>query len=140
MAAIRHAHTKPELLIRSGLHKRGFRFRLHSSDLPGKPDIVLKRYRAIVFVNGCFWHGHGCEMFRWPTTRKEFWRSKIEANMRRDQTSISALRASGWKVATVWECALKGRQKVDRSLLFDDLTDFIRDGKGVLALEGKKAG
>ena len=107
MAGIRGGNTKPELAIRSALHRRGFRFRIHCSDLPGKPDLVFLKYRAVILIHGCFWHGHQCHLFRWPKTREEFWREKIISNMERDQRQFSVLRKDGWRVATIWECALK---------------------------------
>jgi DNA mismatch endonuclease (patch repair protein) len=121
MAAIRGADTKPEMIIRRGLHARGFRFRLHDRKLPGRPDLVFPRFAAVVFVNGCFWHGHDCALFKWPKTREEFWREKIEGNRRRDTRSAEMLLAAGWRVATVWECALKGPER----LLGDDVIDRI---------------
>ncbi|MCL4672510.1 MAG: DNA mismatch endonuclease Vsr [Sphingomonadaceae bacterium] len=107
MAGIRRTNTKPELMVRRALHARGFRYRLHARNLPGKPDIVLPKYRAVIFVNGCFWHGHNCHLFRWPKTREAFWREKIERNIAKDEAAISKLEALGWRVATIWECALK---------------------------------
>jgi DNA mismatch endonuclease (patch repair protein) len=109
MSGIRGRNTRPELLIRSLLHRRGFRFRLHAPELPGKPDIVLPRFRAVVFAHGCFWHGHDCALFKWPATRPEFWRRKIERNRCRDLQVRDALLADGWRIAVVWECAVKGR-------------------------------
>ena len=107
MAGIRSKDTKPERLVRSALHHAGFRFRLHVRDLPGHPDVVLPRWHAVVFVNGCFWHGHTCRFFRLPSTRPDFWRSKIERNRSNDAHVAAALLAAGWRVAIVWECALR---------------------------------
>lgn len=107
MAGIRARNTKPEVMLRSALHRRGFRFRLHAKGLPGKPDIVLRRYHAAIFVNGCFWHGHDCLYFKLPATRTEFWREKIAANRRNDVRAIDELCSSGWRVAVVWECATR---------------------------------
>jgi DNA mismatch endonuclease (patch repair protein) len=108
MSGIRGRNTKPEVLIRRILHGKGFRFRLHVPDLPGKPDIVFPRYRAVIFVHGCFWHGHGCRLFKWPSTRPDFWRKKISRNQANDNRSREMLAAAGWRVAIVWECALRG--------------------------------
>lgn len=108
MSGIRGRNTRPEILIRSLLHRQGFRFRLHVRDLPGKPDIVLPRYRAVVFVHGCFWHGHGCPLFKWPGTRTDFWREKIKRNQVNDSRAREALLANGWRVGVVWECVLRG--------------------------------
>jgi len=108
MAGIGPKDTKPEMIVRKGLHSLGFRFRLHSGHLAGKPDLVLPKHRAAIFVNGCFWHAHnGCSYFRFPKTRTEFWREKLAKNIERDQRTVQALIASGWRVLTVWECATK---------------------------------
>ncbi|MBK9268074.1 MAG: DNA mismatch endonuclease Vsr [Sphingomonadales bacterium] len=112
MAAIRSKDTKPELLIRKGLHAAGFRFRLHVRDLSGKPDLVLRRHRAVIFVNGCFWHGHECAMFKYPAARSEFWREKIGKNVERDTLAQRTLLEQGWRVCVVWECALRGRHRL----------------------------
>ncbi|ASV33059.1 DNA mismatch endonuclease Vsr [Candidatus Hamiltonella defensa] len=111
MSGIRGRNTKPEILIRRLLHLHGFRFRLHVRDLPGKPDIVLPRYHAIVFVHGCFWHGHDCPLFKWPGTRPDFWREKIGRNQAKDNLVRESLLANGWRVGIVWECALRGAGK-----------------------------
>ncbi|MFP4906044.1 very short patch repair endonuclease [Paraburkholderia sp. BR14261] len=107
MSGIRGRNTKPEKLIRSLLHRRGFRFRLNVRELPGRPDIVLPRRRAVVFVHGCFWHGHNCALFKWPRTRPEFWREKIARNRLNDAKALAALAAQGWRVAVIWECACR---------------------------------
>src|SRR5712692_765126 len=105
MSRVRGKDTKPERLVRSFLHKRGFRFTLHRRDLPGRPDIVLPRFRTVVFVHGCFWHGHrGCSRATIPTTHRSFWRKKIESNMRRDDVVLKTLKQEGWRVLTVWQC------------------------------------
>ncbi|MEI8210357.1 MAG: very short patch repair endonuclease [Methylococcales bacterium] len=111
MAGIRGKNTRPEILIRSLLHRQGFRFRLNVRDLPGKPDIVLPRFHAVIFVNGCFWHGHNCPLFKWPKTRPDFWRQKIEGNQMNDITVKQTLLAAGWRVGIVWECSLRGKGK-----------------------------
>ncbi|MFM7011408.1 MAG: very short patch repair endonuclease [Betaproteobacteria bacterium] len=111
MSGIRGRNTKPEILIRSLLHRQGFRFRLHVRDMPGKPDIVLPRYRAVVFVHGCFWHGHNCPLFKLPGTRPDFWSEKIERNQNNDNRAKAALLADGWRVGVIWECALRGAGK-----------------------------
>jgi DNA mismatch endonuclease, patch repair protein len=112
MAGIRATHTKPELAIRRGLHRRGYRFRLHSRKLPGKPDLVFPRWKAAILVHGCFWHGHGCELFKWPRSREDFWREKITGNRRRDELALAKLRSAGWRVLTIWECAMKGPARI----------------------------
>lgn len=108
MAGIGPKDTKPEMIVRKGLHGLGFRFRLHSRHLVGKPDLVLPKYLVAIFVHGCFWHAHlGCSYFRLPKTRTEFWQEKLAKNAERDQKTVQALTESGWRVLTVWECATK---------------------------------
>lgn len=127
MSGIRGKHTKPEIMVRRLLHRRGFRFRLHVKNLPGKPDIVLPRYRAIVLVNGCFWHGHDCTLFKWPSTRAEWWRAKIDRNRDVDARSREALHAANWRIATVWECSLKGRERIPPEVVEEQLVGWLRD-------------
>lgn len=109
MAAVKGKDTKPEMAIRRGLHARGFRFRKHDPGLPGTPDLVLPKWGAVVFVEGCFWHGHeGCRLARMPGTRTEFWKAKIQRNRSRDERSRLELDRLGWRHLTVWECATRG--------------------------------
>lgn len=129
MKAIKARNTRPELLVRRGLFQRGFRFRLHRKDLPGKPDIVLKKYHALIFINGCFWHGHQCHLSKVPSTRREFWLAKISANMKRDLDNSHRLLASEWRYAVIWECALKGKTRLDPGMLLDDLEAWLCDGR-----------
>jgi DNA mismatch endonuclease (patch repair protein) len=112
MSGIKGKNTQPELVIRRGLHARGFRFRLHAKDVPGKPDLVLPRFRAAIFVNGCFWHRHDCHLFKMPSTRPEFWSQKIDRNVTRDRIVRTQLVEKGWRFLVVWECALKGRTRL----------------------------
>lgn len=111
MSGIRGKNTRPEIIVRSGLHRLGFRFRLHTSSLPGKPDLVFPKFRAIILVNGCFWHGHDCHLFKWPATRSGFWRGKISRNMARDRENLEIYDRYKWRVLVIWECALKGKNK-----------------------------
>jgi DNA mismatch endonuclease (patch repair protein) len=110
MAAIRGKNTRPEMLVRKSLHAAGYRFRLHNRKLPGSPDIVLRKHKAVIFVNGCFFHGHKCSYFRWPATRVDFWRAKIAGNRERDTRNLAQLRAKNWRVLIIWECALRGNR------------------------------
>lgn len=112
MSGIGPKDTLPELRIRKLLHKMGFRFRLHQKNLPGKPDIVLPRHGAVIQIHGCFWHRHLCYLFKWPETRVEFWKRKLNATAERDRRNQSKLRKKGWKSLIVWECALTGQQRI----------------------------
>lgn len=125
MSGIRGKNTKPELVVRQALHAKGFRYRLHRKDLAGKPDITLPRYNAVIFINGCFWHGHSCHLFKWPKTRPEFWRSKIGANQERDRKSINALLDQGWRVFILWECSIKNARSEALAPVIDDLSNWI---------------
>ena len=110
MSRIRNKDTKPELLVRKFLHKNGFRYRLHVKDLPGKPDIVLPKYKTVIFIHGCFWHGHeGCKYFTIPKTRAEWWTSKIFRNKQVDSESINDLQNAGWYIQEIWACELKSK-------------------------------
>ncbi len=136
MAGIGPANTKPEMLIRRGLHARGFRYRLHVKGLPGKPDLVFPGRRAAIFVHGCFWHGHDCALFRWPSTREEFWRSKIGGNIARDRRVTAQLLDQGWRVLNVWECALKGREKMPLEEVLTACATFV-DGTDIRTSIGR---
>ena len=125
MSRVRSKDTKPELVVRKGLHAQGFRYRLHDKKLPGRPDIVLPRWRAAVEVRGCYWHGHeGCG--RMPKTRHEFWGPKIQKNRDRDARNAAALLDAGWRLLIVWECTMVGRGRWDRNVLIDAISDWIR--------------
>ena len=115
MSRIRGKDTKPELRVRSQLHRMGYRFRLHRKDLPGRPDIVLPKYDTVIFVHGCFWHRHkGCGACYTPKTRPEFWKKKFGGNIRRDRTNINLLRKQGWKVLIIWECETDSDGKLQK--------------------------
>lgn len=128
MAGIQSKNTKPETIIRKGLHARGFRYSLHPKNLPGKPDIVMPKWRVAIFVHGCFWHKHGCRLSKTPTTNTEFWITKLVANQRRDEYVKHQLAAAGWRTATVWECATRGQSALNHlPYLLDRLAIWIRD-------------
>ncbi len=116
MASIYGKETTPEILVRSRLFKNGFRFRKNVKTLPGKPDIVLPKYQTIVLIHGCFWHGHTCKRATLPTSNIEFWNSKIQANMNRDERVKTQLKKSGWRVITIWDCELKNRNMIDKTM------------------------
>lgn len=122
MSGIRSKNTKPELLVRRYLHRKGLRFRLHAADLPGKPDLVFPKYSTVVFVHGCYWHRHqDCKYTTTPETRTDFWLEKFRDNVSRDQLQANMLRDLGWRVLVVWECELRGGTgRLER--LFSDIT------------------
>lgn len=114
MRAIRGKDTKPEVIVRKFLHAAGFRFRLHEKDLPGKPDIILPRYKTVIFVHGCFWHQHpGCKFASVPESNSDFWKKKLTANVERDQTNISRLKNAGWHCVVIWECMTKDSRALE---------------------------
>ena len=123
MAAVKNKNTAPELFVRKLLFSSGFRYRLHDKKLPGSPDIVLKKYKAVLFVNGCFWHGHcGCSKSRLPTTNTDFWKQKIEINKKRDRATIEDLSMSGFRILVVWQCACK---RIASETLSSKIKEFI---------------
>lgn len=130
MRNIKGKNTKPELTLRRALHARGLRYRLHQRDLPGCPDLVFPKYRAAIFVHGCFWHRHGCKYTSTPSTRKDFWEQKFLQNVKRDEKAVKELKQAGWRVGIVWECELKKsqgnlNQLCDQIVLFlDGLADL----------------
>ena len=136
MAGIRSSGTKPETLLGHALHARGLRYRKNVSVLPGKPDLVFARYRAVVFVNGCFWHGHECHLFKWPSTRPEFWREKIEGNRARDERRTTELRNLGWRVGKVWECSLKGKTRASLDDIAEECVGWIKGQEEFLEVRG----
>lgn len=138
MSGIRGKNTKPELTIRSALHRMGFRFRLHRKDLPGRPDLVFPRYHAVLFVHGCFWHGHDCNLFRWPSSQQDFWHKKIMGNRERDRRQHTALAEAGWRVATVWECALKGRARLPFPEVLEACATWLNSSVRSLEIRGNE--
>lgn len=128
MSGIRGKDTKPEVLIRKALHSRGFRYRMHASDLPGKPDIVLPKYEAALFVHGCFWHGHDCKFFKLPATRPDFWEQKISGNRERDRRQLAALNKKGWRTLIVWECMTRKEATLSFDMLIDCIENWLTMG------------
>jgi len=124
MSRIKGKNTKPELLVRKWLWAHGYRYRLHRKDLPGKPDIVFPGRKKVVFVHGCFWHKHNCRYFKWPETNSEFWKTKIESNVKRDKENYRKLNNEGWEYLVVWECETKSRQS---SSLAKKIQIFLSD-------------
>lgn len=140
MSGIRGKNTKPEVLVRKALHAAGFRFRIHVDTLPGKPDIVLPRYRAVIFVHGCFWHGHDCAYFRLPQSNTAFWQAKIEANRLRDLRSIDQLKGKGWKVLVLWECAVRHRKgNTERpGEIIRSIADWLRGDVAMMEISSER--
>lgn len=137
MSRVRGKDTKPEMIIRRGLHARGYRYRVHDKKLPGRPDIVLPRWRTVIEVRGCFWHGHeNCG--RMPKSRQEFWGPKIAGNRERDARNEAALRDAEWRLLIVWECCLAGTGRCDREELLDRIADWVRGDDGFAELEGAR--
>lgn len=135
MSNIRSKSTAPEVLIRKALFARGFRYRINDRSLPGKPDIVFPRYKAVIFVNGCFWHGHECALFRWPKTNVDFWRRKIMSNRNRDELVDGILRNRGLRVLRLWECALRGRSQTV-NVVVDQVSGWVRSGCDYAEIDG----
>lgn len=137
MAGIRSTDTKPEMMLRKGLHALGWRYRLHARGLPGKPDLVFPARKAVIFANGCFWHGHDCHLFKWPRSREEFWSAKIAGNIARDRRNRDQLLAAGWRVADVWECVLKGRERMPLPEVLQLCDDFLRGEEKICFIGGE---
>ncbi len=129
MSGIRGKNTKPEIMIRKGLFERGFRYRLHVQSLPGRPDIVLRKYAAVILVNGCFWHGHGCHLFKWPTSNVRFWRDKINRNRTLDRVNRDRLESAGWRTLVIWECAFRGQRKKSIETIIDMTVKWLLSRK-----------
>lgn len=137
MAGIRGKNTKPELIIRRGLHSLGYRFRLHDKRLPGKPDLVFPMYHAVIQVQGCFWHGHDCHLFKWPSTRQDFWKAKITGNRERDARNLAALGEFGWRTLNIWECALKGSTRLPVDEVLTDASRWLKSVANAGNITGK---
>lgn len=136
MAGIRGRDTKPELRIRRELHARGFRFSRNPVRLPGRPDVVLTRWKVAVFVHGCFWHSHGCSLSKLPASNAGFWRQKLTGNVERDEIAVLTLLSLGWRVATVWECAMRSAAAQDRfDVAMNRLAKWIRTEVNVPVME-----
>jgi DNA mismatch endonuclease (patch repair protein) len=138
MSGIRHKNTKPEIIVRKALFNRGYRYRLHYKGLPGKPDLVLPKYKAIIFINGCFWHRHDCHLFKWPKSNVNFWKDKITGNQKRDIKNQNALEDTGWRVMVVWECELKGKSSDDIQKRIDKLEFWLHDNENQPAGNAKQ--
>lgn len=129
MSRVRSKDTKPELLIRKGLHALGFRYRLHAKNLPGKPDLVFAKYRSLIFVNGCFWHGHLCDLYRFPKSNTEYWKGKIKRNVERDAANLKRLNDTGWRILIIWECAIKGKARLPIEKVLNTASEWLLSDK-----------
>jgi len=137
MSGIQGKNTKPEVMVRKALFADGFRYRLHDKQLPGKPDLVFPKYRAVILINGCFWHLHGCHLFKWPSSRPEFWKHKLESNRERDLRNMEQLRQQGWRVLVIWQCALKGKQRLPFEQVIQLTSDWLRGKVEHLEITGQ---
>ena len=137
MGRIKGKDTKPELIVRSIVHRMGFRFRLHRRDLPGAPDLVFPKYKKVIFIHGCFWHGHKCHLFKKPSTNINFWRMKITSNKKNDRQVIKQLLGDGWRVLVVWECCLKGKGKLPLKNTIDKVEKWLLSDKIFMELRGR---
>ncbi|MCK6405594.1 MAG: DNA mismatch endonuclease Vsr [Rhodocyclaceae bacterium] len=133
MSGIRAKNTRPEMFLRQGLHALGFRFRLHAKGIPGKPDIVLPKHRALIIVHGCFWHGHGCRYCKTPKTNTAFWQEKIQSNKLRDERTLQLQLDAGWRCLVVWECAVRQAEQMPNELDIVTLSANWIVGNGRLA-------
>lgn len=138
MSGIKSHDTKPELIVRKALFKRGFRYRLHSTNLPGKLGVVLPKYKTVIFVHGCFWHMHDGKLFKWPKSNEAFWKEKLSRNKQRDEENKIWLTSDGWKVLTIWECSLKGKLEKDLEKLFYTVSNWITLDTGNQSTQPRK--
>lgn len=136
MAGIKGKNTQPELIIRRSLFRKGFRYKLHDKNLPGKPDLVFHKFNSVVFIHGCFWHGHNCHLFKWPSTRPDFWRKKIYGNREVDKRNYRQLKKGQWYILTIWECAIKGKKKKPLNKIIASITKWIETGKRDKTIKG----
>ncbi len=138
MAGIRSRNTKPERVIRSLLHGKGYRFRLHCAHVPGRPDLVLPKYQIAIHVHGCFWHGHDCVLYRLPASRSAFWKEKIRKNRSRDRKVLAATLAMGWRHLTIWECAFRGPGKLGLEQAIERACRWIGGSKRFKVIRSRK--
>jgi len=138
MARIRGKDTEPEFLVRRALHRRGFRYRLHDKRLPGKPDLVFPGLHAVILVHGCFWHGHDCHLYRLPSTRPVFWLGKSERNRANDEKVEKRLEELGWRQMVIWECALRGKERLPPDAVADEAAGWLRSSVPTAEIRGVK--
>ena len=138
MSGIRSKNTKIEVAIRKALFARGFRYRIHANNVFGKPDIVFPQHKAVIFVHGCFWHGHDCSLFKLPDTRPEFWETKFKRNQERDANVLNRLHSENWRCMTVWECALKGPGQLEFQAMIDKAAIWLTSSNPSTEIRGTK--
>lgn len=138
MSLVKTKGTNLEIWLRLRLHAHGFRYRLNVNKLPGKPDIVLPKYKCVIFVNGCFWHRHDCHFFQWPKTNQDWWIKKLSTNRKRDLEVQDKLRELGWRVMVVWKCAIQGTTKLNDKVLLEMVISWIKNGGSLLEISGKE--
>jgi len=136
MSGIRGTNTKPELIIRRALHAEGFRYVLYDKRLPGKPDLVFPKLRAVIFVHGCFWHRHDCHLFKWPKTRAGFWKKKLARNCTVDDQALRDLHRLGWRVGVIWECSMKGRTKLPHEKIISRCVKWLQSRRPLFEIRG----
>ena len=136
MASISSKNSKPELLLRRALHSKGYRYRLHQSNLPGKPDLVFRQFNAVLFVNGCFWHGHDCPLFKIPSTNQAFWTDKINKNRVRDKNVNERIIQDGWRILIIWECSLRGKHKINFHELIVLIENWLKSKEKIREIRG----
>jgi len=137
MASVGQKNTGPEMALRSTLHRRGLRYRLHDRNLPGSPDLVFPRFKAVIFVHGCYWHAHDCYRGTKPKSRQRFWDEKFQANQHRDARNVERLVARGWRVLTVWECAIKGKTAKPSDMLAQKIDVWLKGKRTIGTIDGK---
>ena len=137
MSGIKGKNTKPEIKIRKALHAKGYRYRIHVQNIIGKPDIVLPKYNALIFIHGCFWHLHNCHLFKWPSTRTDFWYKKIYGNKKKDLENKQKLLDSGWRLLIIWECSIKGKGKLEFNELIKTIQDWLRSDNKFTEIRGE---
>ncbi len=131
MSGIRGKNTRPEIIIRKKLHAKGFRYRICDKSVFGKPDLVLRKYNAVIFIHGCFWHGHDCHLFKVPSTNTDFWVDKINTNKERDKKVIDQLKKKNWRICIIWECAIKGKKQLEQiDSKIDQISTWLKSDSG----------
>lgn len=136
MSRVGSKDTKPELLIRRRLYALGYRYRLHVKDLPGTPDLVFPRYKSVIQINGCFWHGHACPLCRMPSSNSDYWHKKVARNKERDISNRQRLVEEGWRVLTIWECALRGKEKLALNQVLESTSEWLLSTQLVCEIKG----